>query len=143
MKRRIRLTESQLNRVLKLNEDIVNDPITKQYTLLDKKMSKIWSELSSLTVTEFFERSNELVSTKDQLEVISNKLSELSSTSEMVLNKIEAEFGSDKMYAYDDHYTKLSSEVGNKNQTLIDFVDELVKLAKYSKLGKLFPNINI
>lgn len=143
MKKRIKLTENQFTSLVRLNEELTNDPISKQYGMINNRLSLVWLQLSGLDVPTIFNMGDEFKSIKDNLEALIDKLSQINSTSEMVLRKIEAEFGSDQMYVYDNHYNTLSVETSNKAYTLLDFLDVLMGVVKYGKLEKMFPPVNI
>lgn len=143
MKKRIKLTENQFTSLVRLNEELTNDPISKQYGMINKRLSLVWLQLSGLDVPTIFNMGDEFKSIKDNLEALIDKLSQINSTSEMVLRKIEAEFGSDQMYVYDNHYNTLSVETSNKAYTLLDFLEALMGVVKYGKLEKMFPPVNI
>ena len=143
MKKRIKLTENQFTSLVRLNEELTNDPISKQYGMINKRLSSIWLQLSGLDVPTIFNMGDEFNSIKDSLEALIDKMSQINSASEMVLRKIEAEFGSDQMYVYDNHYNTLSVEANNKAYALLDFLEVLMGVVKYGKLDKMFPLLNI
>ena len=143
MKKRIKLTENQFTSLVRLNEELTNDPISKQYGMINKRLSSIWLQLSGLDVPTIFNMGDEFNSIKDSLEALIDKMSQINSASEMVLRKIEAEFGSDQMYVYDNHYNTLSVEANNKAYALLDFLEVLMGVVKYGKLDKMFPPLNI
>lgn len=143
MKKRIKLTENQFTSLVRLNEELTNDPISKQYGMINKRLSSIWLQLSGLDVPTIFNMGDEFNSIKDSLEALIDKMSQINSASEMVLSKIETEFGSDQMYVYDNHYNTLSVETNNKAYALLDFLEVLMSVVKYGKLDKMFPPLNI
>jgi hypothetical protein len=72
-----------------------------------------------------------------------DKMFKINAESEVILGKVEAQFGEEKMFIYDDHYNKLSSDVSNKIDKLLDFVDALLPATKYDGLSDIFKKINI
>jgi hypothetical protein len=143
MKKRIKLTENQFTSLVRLNEELTNDPITKQYNLIDKRLASIWVKLSDLSVQDIFNMSSELNSLKDEADAMLDKMNVISSESERLLAKIETEFGRQEMYTYDSHYTKLNNKVSMKIYAMFDFIESLISVAKHIKLEKMFPPVNI
>jgi hypothetical protein len=143
MKKRIILKEGQLRRLVEADELLANDPISKRFDIIGKRLSIIWGKISDINVSELPDNRPELLSIKDELEVMQDKMFKINAESEVILGKIEAQFGEEKMFIYDDHYNKLSSDVSNKIDKLLDFVDALLPAAKYDGLSDIFKKINI
>ena len=143
MKKRIKLTENQFTNLVRLNEELTNDQITKKYNLIDKRLASIWNKLADLSVQDIFNMASDLSSTKDEIEAIGDKIHDISKSTKLVLNKIEVEFGEDAMFTYDSHYNDIYMDVINKSHKLLDFVDSLINVSRYSKLEKVFPPVNI
>lgn len=143
MKKRIKLTENQFTNLVRLNEELTNDQITKKYNLIDKRLASIWNKLADLSVQDIFNMASDLSSTKDEIEAIGDKIHDISKSTKLVLNKIEVEFGEDAMFTYDSHYNDIYMDVINKSDKLLDFVDSLINVSRYRKLEKMFPLVNI
>lgn len=129
--------------MVRLNEELTNDQITKKYNLIDKRLASIWNKLADLSVQDIFNMASDLSSTKDEIEAIGDKIHNISKSTKLVLNKIEVEFGEDAMFTYDSHYNDIYMDVINKSDKLLDFVDSLINVSRYSKLEKVFPPVNI
>ena len=143
MKKRIILKEGQLKRLVEADELLANDPISKRFDIIGKRLSIIWGKISEINVSELPDNRSELLSIKDELEVMQDKLLKINAESEVILSKIESQFGEEKMFVYDDHYNKLSSDASNKVDKLLDFVDVLLPATKYDGLSDMFKKINI
>ncbi len=143
MKKRIKLTENQFTNLVRLNEELTNDQITKKYNLIDKRLASIWNKLADLSVQDIFNMASDLSSTKDEIEAIGDKIHNISKSTKLVLNKIEVEFGEDTMFTYDSHYNDIYMDVINKSDKLLDFVDSLINVSRYRTLEKVFPPVNI
>jgi hypothetical protein len=143
MKKRIKLTESQFTNMIRLDEEFKNDPITKKYSLINKRLAAIWVNLSSLSISDIFNMGNELNSLKDELDAMIDKINVISSEGERMLGKIESEFGKEEMYMYDTHYDKLNSSIAIQVYSMFDFIESLINVSKHEKLEKVFPSINI
>ena len=143
MKKRIKLTENQFTNLVRLNEELTNDQITKKYNLIDKRLASIWNKLADLSVQDIFNMASELNSLNDEVNVMLDKTNDISSEAEKILAKIEAEFGRQEMYTYDSHYTKLNHKVSMKIYAILDFIESLISVAKHDKLEKMFPLVNI
>ena len=143
MKKRIILKEGQLRRLVEADELLANDPISKRFDIIGKRLSIIWGKISDINVSELPDNRPELLSIKDELEAMQDKLFKINAESEIILGNIESQFGEEKMFIYDDHYNKLSSDVSNKIDKLLDFVDALLPATKYDGLSDIFKKINI
>ena len=143
MKKRIKLTENQFTNLVRLNEELTNDQITKKYNLIDKRLASIWNKLADLSVQDIFNMASDLSSTKDEIEAIGDKIHNISKSTKLVLNKIEVEFGEDTMFTYDSHYNDIYMDVINKSDKLLDFVDSLINVSRYRTLEEVFPPVNI
>jgi len=129
--KRIKLTESQYNRLKLINEQSeAANSIFKEYDELEKMTNSIWSKVSFMNVGDLYNEKDNLFNLSRQLSKLDSKKYQISDKQEAILASVEAGQGEDAMLDLDSKFDTRNNEVSMKIDTLDSLVNGLYDIAQ-------------
>jgi len=133
--KRIKLTESQYNRLKLINEQSEEqseaaNSIFEEYDELEKKTNSIWTKVSFINIGDLYNEKDNLFNLSRQLSKLDSKKYQISDKQEAILASVEAGQGEDAMLDLDSKFDTRNNEVSMKIDTLDSLVDGLHDVAQ-------------
>lgn len=129
--KRIKLTESQYNKLKLINEQSeAANSIFKEYDELEKMTNSIWTKVSFINIGDLYNEKDNLFNLSRQLSKLDSKKYQISDKQEAILASVEAGQGEDAMLDLDSKFDTRNNEVSMKIDTLDSLVDGLHDVAQ-------------